>query len=128
LKLLLDTVTFLWIGAGSSQLSTTARSTIVDPANELLLSAVSAWEIHLKASIGKLSLPVHASEYIKRVRDARAIASIAFDEDDARSLSSLPFHHRDPFDRALVSQAIARSLIILTPDPAIGQYAISALW
>jgi PIN domain nuclease of toxin-antitoxin system len=127
-NVLLDTVTFLWIGAGSPKLSATARSTIVDPMNQLFFSAVSAWEIHLKASIGKLPLPAHASEYIRRIRDARGIASVAFGEDDAHSLTSLPLHHHDPFDRALISQAIARSLIILTPDPAIGQYPVSVLW
>jgi PIN domain nuclease of toxin-antitoxin system len=127
-NVLLDTVTFLWIGEGSSRLSNAARSVIVDPANRLLLSAVSVWEIHLKVSLGRLPLPADAPAYIKRIRAARGITSLDFTEDDASNVSTMPFHHRDPFDRALVSQALARSLVILTPDPAIHAYQVSALW
>ncbi len=128
MNVLLDTVTFLWIGEGSGRLSETARSTIVDPTNRLLLSAVSVWEVNLKASLGKLPLPADPITYVRRIREARGITSLPFTEDDASHIATLPFHHRDPFDRALVSQALARSLVILTPDQDIHAYGIRALW
>lgn len=128
MNVLLDTVTFLWIGEGSPRLSALARSIVLEPTNRLLLSAVSAWEINVKVSIGKLPLPADPATYIRRTRAARDIVTIEFSEDDAAQISALPSHHRDPFDRALVSQAITRSLAILTPDPAFRQYPIATLW
>ena len=119
---------FLWLGEGSARLSRAARSIVLDPANRLLFSAISAWEIHLKASLGKLPLPADPATYIRRIRIARNVESVDFSEDDASHLTRLPDHHRDPFDRALVSQALARSFIILTPDDALRAYPVATVW
>jgi PIN domain nuclease of toxin-antitoxin system len=127
-NVLLDTATFLWIGAGSPRLSKAARAIVVDRSNRLFFSAVGAWEIHLKTSLGKLPLPTDAASYIARTRAAREIDALEFTEADAAHLSTLPFYHRDPFDRALISQATARSLTILTPDPAFREYSVTTIW
>jgi PIN domain nuclease of toxin-antitoxin system len=127
-EFLLDTVAFLWIGEGGSRLSATARAIVTDPHNPLTLSAVSAWEIHVKASIGKLPLPIDPTAYIRRVRAAYDISTLDFTEEDASGLAGLPFHHRDPYDRALVSQAASRALVILTPDRAFAAYGVATAW
>jgi PIN domain nuclease of toxin-antitoxin system len=128
MTVLLDTVTFLWLGEGAGKLSAAARQTIVAAENRLFLSSISAWEIHLKYSLGKLPLPESPALYIRRLRAARDIDALPFSEDDAVGLSALPPLHRDPFDRALVSQANARRFAVLTPDPEIRAYPVTTIW
>src|SRR5271155_5252617 len=124
MRLLLDTCTFLWIGAGSAQLSRRAAQLFSDPANEVFLSAVSAWEIAVKHALGRLPLPAPAAEYIVGLRELHGIAALPISEDEALYLPRIPKLHRDPFDRMLVSQAVVNSLTLLTPDALIAQYPI----
>ena len=128
MRLLLDTCTFLWIAAGSDELSEPARAAYADPSNEVFLSAVSAWEIAMKNVLGKLPLPEAPLRYVPAVRARHGISPLALEEDAALHLPKLPALHRDPFDRMLVCQAIAHGLEIVTPDPAIAQYPIRTLW
>lgn len=128
MKLLLDTATFLWTVLGSPQLSQTARAAIADPGNEAYLSAVSASEIAIKHALGRLSLPRSPDQYVPRVRKAHRIDALPFSEEAALGLVRLPALHRDPFDRMLVSQAIAEGMTLVTPDPLIVQYAVRTLW
>lgn len=128
MKVLLDTVTFLWAVSSETRLSATARSTFADPENEVFLSAVSSWEISVKHALGRLPLPALPSRLIPELRDAHGIEPLALDEESALYLERLPPLHRDPFDRMLVCQAIARGLAILTPDDAIRGYPVRTLW
>lgn len=128
MKLLLDTCTFLWIALGSDELSSAARSAFRDPANDVFLSVVSAWEIALEYSVGKLPLPDAPARYLPGVRARHGIAPLPLDEGAALQLPKLPDLHRDPFDRMLVCQAIAHGLEIVTPDAAISQYPVRTLW
>lgn len=128
MRLLLDTCTFLWIAAGADELSVPARAAYADPANEVFLSAVSAWEIAIKNALGRLPLPEAPLRYIPAVRARHGISSLALEEDAALHLPKLQALHRDPFDRMLVCQAIAHGLQIVTPDPAIAQYPVRTLW
>jgi PIN domain nuclease of toxin-antitoxin system len=127
-RLLLDTCAFLWIVAGSSEISERARANCADPENEVFLSAVSAWEIALKNAIGKLPLPEAAVRYVPSARTRHGIEPLPLDEEATLQLPKLPGLHRDPFDRMLVCQAIAHGLDIVTPDPAIAQYPVRTLW
>jgi PIN domain nuclease of toxin-antitoxin system len=127
-RLLLDTCAFLWIVAGSSEISERARATCADPENELFLSAVSAWEIALKNAIGKLPLPEAAVHYVPSARTRHGIEPLPLDEEATLQLPKLPGLHRDPFDRMLICQAIAHGLDIVTPDPAITQYPVRTFW
>jgi PIN domain nuclease of toxin-antitoxin system len=127
-KLLLDTCTFLWAIEGGGALSEPARDALVDPANDVFLSAVSAWEIAVKHALGRLPLPEPADRYVPAQRNARGITSLPLDEDAALQLARLPALHRDPFDRMLVCQALAGALTIVTPDPEIGRYPVRILW
>jgi PIN domain nuclease of toxin-antitoxin system len=127
-RLLLDTCTFLWIVGGSSELSAAAREAFADPANEAFLSAASAWEIAIKARLGRLPLPAPAGEFVPAQRAAHGLESLAVDEEAALHVAKLPDLHRDPFDRMLVAQAIVGGLVLLTPDDDIRQYPARTLW
>lgn len=128
MRLLLDTVTFLWTILGDPQLSGAARDAIADPGNESFLSAVSATEIAIKHGLGRLKLPQSPDLYIPRVRKAHRIESLPFSEEAALGLVRLPSIHKDPFDRMLVAQAIAEGMTVVTPDPLVTQYAVRTLW
>jgi PIN domain nuclease of toxin-antitoxin system len=127
MRLLLDTCTFLWL-AGGERLSGVAADAIREPANEVLLSAVSAWEIMIKHSNGQLPLPESPERLIPAERQLRGITALAFDEEASFHLARLPRLHRDPFDRMLICQAIAHGLPIVTPDPLITQYPVRTIW
>jgi PIN domain nuclease of toxin-antitoxin system len=126
-RLLLDTCTFLWL-AGGSELSPAAADAIRDPANEVLLSAVSAWEIVVKHRSGKLPLPDAPEHFIHVKRQVRGVAGLPFDEESALYGARLPPLHRDPFDRMLIAQSVAHGLAIVTPDPLIRQYPVRVIW
>lgn len=128
MKLLLDTCTFLWIVGGGRELPPRAAAAYRAAENEVYLSAVSAWEIVVKHAMGRLPLPVPPTQLVQDERDARGIAALAFDEESALHVARLPSLHHDPFDRMLVSQALVHGLVILTPDPVIGQYPARTLW
>lgn len=127
MKLLLDTCTFLWLAGGHS-LSPQADSLVRDPSHDVLLSAVSVWEISTKYRAGKLPLPEPPERLIPTERRLRGVEPLAFDEDAALVVSRLPMLHRDPFDRMLICQAIAHGLAIVTPDPMVAQYPVRIVW
>jgi PIN domain nuclease of toxin-antitoxin system len=118
LKILLDTHLLLWWLGNSSDLSAQARAHISDPENTIFVSAVSLWEIWLKASLGKLRLPADFEEKMA----AETFESLPLTATHARQVALLPWHHRDPFDRMLVAQARAENLILLTADNGVTAY------
>ncbi len=128
MKLLLDTCTFLWVITDDESLSSQSRKLFSDPANQVFLSAVSTWEIMLKFSLGKLSLPSPFEQFLIDQRTLHGIEPLTLSEEAIVHLPKLPTHHKDPFDRMLICQAIQHELTILTPDPLITQYAIRTVW
>ena len=128
MKILLDTCTFLWIVTGDASLSQSARKLFSDPSNHVFLSSVSAWEIALKHTIGKLPLPRPPQELVPNERQRHEIQPLSLDEPAALFSAKLPELHKDPFDRMLICQAITGSLTLLTPDPLIKQYAVATAW
>lgn len=112
----------------SPELSDTARRLYSDPDNEVYLSVASAWEIIVKHNLGKLPLPEPPHEFIKKWRNLHQIDSLPLDEAAVLQLPRLPEYHRDPFDRVLICQAIANSMVILTPDEHITKYPIRTEW
>jgi PIN domain nuclease of toxin-antitoxin system len=127
-KLLLDTCAFLWFQADSPHLSATARARILDPANEVYLSAVSVWEIARKYAQGGLSLPSHPSTLIPAVRKESGIESLPLTETDALAAEKLQLFHKDPFDRMLIAQALMGGLSIVTSDSAFEPYPVRVVW
>ena len=128
MKLLLDTCTFLWVLAGTVDVSDRVVEAFRAPENEVYLSAASAWEMAIKHASGRLMLPRPPERLIPAERAARAILPLAIDEESALHVSRLPHLHRDPFDRILVAQAIVHGLTILTPDPLVTQYPDRTMW
>jgi PIN domain nuclease of toxin-antitoxin system len=127
-RLLLDTCSFLWIIGGAKELSPRAREAFADPANEVLLSAASAWEIAVKHRLGKLPLPESPDVFVPAQRAAHGIEPLAIDEEAALHVAKLPDLHRDPFDRLLVAQALVGGLVLLTPDADVREYPVRTLW
>ena len=128
MKLLLDTCTFLWLNSDLSRIPERIRRLCSDENNQLYLSAVSAWEIAVKHRAGRLKLRLSPEEYVTQYRAANGISSMRFREDDAFHLAKLPMLHKDPFDRMLICQALARGMTILTPDPDITKYTVLTDW
>ena len=128
MKLLLDTCAFLWFQADSHHLSRNARAQIMDPANEVYLSAVSVWEIARKYAQGGISLPSHPSTLIPSVREESGIASLSLTESDALAAEKLQMFHKDPFDRMLIAQALMGGLAIITADRAFEPYPVRVIW
>ncbi|MDQ8043402.1 MAG: type II toxin-antitoxin system VapC family toxin [Solirubrobacteraceae bacterium] len=121
MKLLLDTHVFLWLQTDPDRLGT-HLATVADPANELLLSAASSWELAIKVALGKLELPVPVEQYVpSRAREIGATL-VAIEHDHALRVAGLPPLHRDPFDRLLVAQAAALGATLLTADAAVAAY------
>jgi PIN domain nuclease of toxin-antitoxin system len=128
MRLLLDTCTFLWIVAGSPELSSRARELVVDPRNDVYLSAVSAWEIALKHVLGRLPLPDAPDRFVPTQRRRHGIDELPLEEESALHVARLPALHRDPFDRMLVAQALVHGLIVVGPDPLVTQYPVRTSW
>ena len=128
MRLLLDTCTFLWLAADDSRLTPAARTSCRSAGNEVYLSALSAWEIAIKHRLGRLPLPEPPARYVASRRSWLRLEPLAFDEACAAHDALLPPHHRDPFDRGLVSQAILNGMTIVTPDAAIALYPAPILW
>lgn len=128
MNILLDTCSFLWIISGSGELSATAGEAFADPGNEIFLSAASCWEISVKWSLGKLRLPEDPARFLPKQRSQHFIEPLPITEQAVFHLAKLPHHHKDPFDRILICQAIEHSLMLLTPDPLITQYPVRTAW
>ncbi len=119
MRFLLDTCTFLWMSVDASELSSEARRILSDPLSALFLSPVSAWEISVKYGSGRLPLPMAPGAFIPYYRSSHRIQTLPFDEASCLYEGAPPRIHKDPFDRRLISRAIAHGFTILTPDPLI---------
>ena len=128
MNLLLDTCTFLWVVNGDAALSKTAGNAIRDEANAVYLSPVSAWEIAVKHSLGRLELVTPPDRFVPEARALHEIAELPLTELAVLYLPRLPAAHRDPFDRMLVCQALAGGHTIVSPDPLLAAYPVPLLW
>jgi PIN domain nuclease of toxin-antitoxin system len=128
MRLLLDTHAFLWFIMGSANLSVNARALIENPANERLLSIVSLWEIAIKTSLGKLTLSASFDELIPAQLKLNGIDLLNINVDHLSTLTTLPFHHRDPFDRLIIAQAIVEKPTVISLDGAFDTYGVTRHW
>ena len=128
MRILLDTHVFLWWIADDHRLSSKAREIIGAASNDLFLSAASGWEMAIKAGLGKLDLPDAVEEFVAKHLKVNTVSALPIQMNHAVRVGDLPRHHRDPFDRLLVAQAIAEDLPIMTADPLIAQYPITVIW
>jgi len=128
MKLLLDTHTFLWFIMGSPNLSADARALIEDATNEKFFSVASLWEMAIKLSIGKLTLSAPFDVLFPQQLTLNGVDLLGIEIEHAAAVAVLPFHHRDPFDRLLIAQAIAEKMTIVTIDAAFDAYSVTRLW
>ena len=127
MKCLLDTHTVLWFFDNIEKLSETAFRTILDPANEIFISIVSPWELAIKINVGKLTFDGGVAQFFKTVNE-NGFKFLPLKEDHLKQLETLPFFHRDPFDRMLVASAMAEKMCLITADANIHRYDISCRW
>ncbi|MDE0056958.1 MAG: type II toxin-antitoxin system VapC family toxin [Defluviicoccus sp.] len=125
---LLDTHAFLWWIADSARLSGTARDLIADESNDILVSAASAWEIATKFRIGKLPGCEAVAGDIAGHIAAQGFAELQIGVADAERAGRLPGRHRDPFDRMLAAQALARALPVVSVDPVFDGLGAIRVW
>jgi PIN domain nuclease of toxin-antitoxin system len=122
--LLLDTRTLLWAVDNTAALSPTARTLLEDLENEPLVSIASLWEIAIKSSLGKLNAPDELPDEI----EATGFGWLAVAREHVWAVRSLPHHHRDPFDRLLVAQALTERLPLISNDAQLDAYGIKRVW
>jgi len=128
MKLLLDTHTFLWWDNEPERLSPTVLALCRDPQNTLLLSVASAWEIQVKAQLGKLELNRSLAEIIRDQRVVNHVRVLSVRLKHVLALQELPLHHRDPFDRLLIAQSRVEGAMMLSRDPLFAPYDVDVTW
>ena len=127
-RLLLDTHAFLWWVEDDPKLSRRARAAIADRDTECWLSLASCWEMAIKVSLRKLRLRRSVEEFVTEQLATNVTRLVEIDLRDVTQVERLPFHHRDPFDRLLVAQAMSRDLAIVSADPVFRRYGVQRLW
>ena len=128
MNILLDTHAFLWLVTGDERLSETARQTFLNSENRLFFSAASLWEICIKMSLGKISLKTGWFQTIQAEMEINAIQWLPIEMPHCVEVTKLPFHHRDPFDRMLIAQAITQDMQLLSRDKRLSAYDIKRIW
>lgn len=120
MNLLLDTHTLIWVLANEPTLSSAAQKAIEDPDSRVFVSAVTAWEIAIKRSLGKLRAPENYLDALKRYR----FTPLDISTEHALAVEHLPHHHHDPFDRLLIAQAMYERLTLVTRDRRFDMYDV----
>jgi PIN domain nuclease of toxin-antitoxin system len=122
MRLLLDTHVLLWALGEPARLDARTRALLEDPTHEVLFSAASIWEIAIKARLGRADFAVRPEEIARAARDT-GFTELPVRADAAAQVVDLPLHHRDPFDRLLVAQAIVEPMRLYTADPLLPPYS-----
>jgi len=126
-RYLLDTHALLWASAGSDELPQSVGDAIIDPTNDIFVSIASFWEISIKASLGKLPLTGSTGAFQART-ESMNIVTLPISLQALDTIRSLPFYHKDPFDRVIVATAIVEDLTLITTDLAIIPYPVAQWW
>lgn len=128
MRLLLDTHAFIWWDSMPQRMSAKAYSACLDPANSMHLSLASVWEMQIKAGLGKLNLRLPLADLIRdhQVRNGLILESIELP--DILHLDSLPMHHRDPFDRMIIAQALTGGFHLVACDSEFPAYGVPLFW
>jgi len=127
MRLLLDTHIFIWWVDQPEKLSPTALSALEDPANELLLSVASVWEMQIKTQLGRLKLSLPLSALVKNQHETNGLIMLPIALTHVLGLDSLPFHHKDPFDRLLIAQSVEEDLTLVSADSQFSVYSVKLL-
>jgi PIN domain nuclease of toxin-antitoxin system len=126
MAVLLDTHVFLWWVTDDPRLTKRARRTIA--ATACLLSVASCWEMAIKASLGKLTLPGAVDRFVQEQLEVNGFTLLPITLEHTGRIAALPFHHRDPFDRLLAAQALAEGVSVVSADPVFRRYGVTRVW
>jgi len=127
-KLLLDTHTFIWWDSDPAKLSATAMALCTDPANELILSVTSLWEMQIKHQLGKLSLRLPLVDIVAHQQATNGVIVLPILPTHVFALDGLPTAHKDPFDRLLVAQANSEGATLVSADAIFKSYPVRLAW
>ncbi len=128
MKLLLDTHAFLWLNDDSERLSKTVKDLCSSGAHEFYLSMASPWEMQIKSQLEKLSLAMPIEELVNKNQVENNIKILPIDLSHISYLEHLPPHHKDPFDRIIIAQAIVEGMTIVSVDQAFSAYSVPIVW
>jgi PIN domain nuclease of toxin-antitoxin system len=128
MRVLLDTHVFLWWVEGDRALPAKARAVLADQDNECLISLASAWELAIKASLGKLKLALPVKRYVVEHVAANGFRMLDIRMAHIGRIETLAAHHGDPFDRLLIAQALEEKLPVITADPVFRKYGVKRIW
>lgn len=128
MKYLLDGVVWLWSIGPVERISKEALELLSAGSEEIYFSAATAWELSIKAQLGKLNLPGPPAKCIPAFVAKQGLKELPVTQAHAVKVYDLPSHHRDPFDRLLIAQAIVEGMTILTADRAFAKYPVDVLW
>jgi PIN domain nuclease of toxin-antitoxin system len=127
MRCLLDTHVFVWLATDDPQLSPAARAIFIERSHDCFLSTASIWEMSIKSSLGKLALAM-TIEHLVRGGVERGIRVLDVTADHAYGVERLAFHHRDPFDRLLVAQAMFERMHLVSRDATLDAYEVTRIW
>ena len=127
-RLLLDTHAFLWWVNDAPELSAAARLSIADATNDCFLSLASCWEMAIKSRLGKLRLARPIERFVSEQLAANGFMLLNIELRHTAKIEKLPFHHRDPFDRLLIAQAITDKLTLVSTESVFADYGVKLLW
>lgn len=128
MKLLLDTHTFIWWDSDPTRLSPKALSLCQNPSNTLLFSVASAWEMQIKAQLGKLTFTLPLADIIEGQQQSSNVEVLPVGLTHVLALEKLPEIHKDPFDRLLIAQAIVEDAVLVSQDTLFQQYPVNVQW
>jgi PIN domain nuclease of toxin-antitoxin system len=127
MNLLLDTHVFLWFVNDHPKLSNHFKDLIEDDDNVSYLSMASLWEMSIKFNLGKLTLEPDYEEFVEREVITSSIKLLKIELEHLKINAALPFHHRDPFDRLIIAQAVVENLPIISVDSAFDKYSVTLI-
>ncbi|MCD4691864.1 MAG: type II toxin-antitoxin system VapC family toxin [Calditrichales bacterium] len=128
MKYLIDTHTLLWIVTNDPKLSAKAKDLYLDSENEIFISMASIWELSIKSSLGKISLEQPLDEFVDEHVKGNDIRILKIESPHVLRIENLPFYHRDPFDRLIISQSIEDNIPIIGSDKTFDSYPIKRIW
>ena len=128
MRLLLDTHTVLWFVLNDPQLSRPADALITDPTNEVLISPATYWEMAIKVAKKKLDLLAPYDDFMKRGIEGNNFTILPIETKHTSVLTTMPMHHKDPFDRLIVSQALVERIPVVSVDLEFDAYGVNRLW
>lgn len=128
MNIILDTHVLLWILTDDRQLSKKSKQLFLSENSNIYVSVASIWEMAIKVSIGKLNLRTSLKDFIKKQIEGNDIRVLSVETRDILPVETLPFHHKDPFDRLIISQCMSRDYRVLSADKVFDKYPVKRVW